>query len=78
MLNILVELLSFKQSDMASALDWSEPVVKESNELVLSWDDDPADVDMDDESPPMSMKLDKKNVTEDVDKDGKGFFTFLL
>ncbi|XP_058802358.1 dmX-like protein 2 isoform X2 [Phymastichus coffea] len=53
--------------DTASALDWSQPVKKESDELVLNWDDDP--VDNDDESPPMSMKLDQKKESVDVNKD---------
>lgn len=56
--------------DSASALDWSEPVAKQEDELVLNWDDDP--VDADDESPPMSMKLDKKKESVDVAKPGPG------
>ncbi|KAL7295893.1 hypothetical protein TKK_0010937 [Trichogramma kaykai] len=44
--------------ESASSFDWSQPEVKKEDELQLNWDDD-AEND-DDESPPMSMKLDKK------------------
>lgn len=53
--------------DTVSALDWSQPVEKKSDDLVLNWDDDPADND--EESPPMSMKLDQKKDSVDVNKD---------
>ncbi|XP_031780869.1 dmX-like protein 2 isoform X2 [Nasonia vitripennis] len=56
--------------DAASALDWSQPLTKQEDELVLNWDDDPADADADDESPPMSMKLDKKKESVDIAKPG--------
>ncbi|XP_043498193.1 dmX-like protein 2 isoform X6 [Polistes fuscatus] len=36
--------------------DWSQPIMRENEELVLNWDDDNADNENDD-SPPLSMKV---------------------
>ncbi|XP_012281901.1 dmX-like protein 2 isoform X2 [Orussus abietinus] len=55
----------------APATDWSQPVTRQTDdELDLKWDDEHAEND-DDESPPMSMKLDKKEAVngEIVEKD---------
>lgn len=52
-------------TESASSFDWSQPVVKKEDELVLNWDDD---ADNDDESPPMSMKLDKKTDKNEAEK----------
>lgn len=59
-------------------IDWSEPVSARSDEqLVLNWEDDDAveDGDDDTDSPPLSMKLDKKetkgNDTKSLEKEGK-------
>lgn len=57
----------FLIKDSASAFDWSQPVETKEDELELKWDDDQPE---DDESPPMSMKLDKKE-NVDIDKEGK-------
>ncbi|KAJ8668951.1 hypothetical protein QAD02_000210 [Eretmocerus hayati] len=57
--------------ESSSAFDWSQPVVKQEDELVLNWDDGPADDDNDDESPPMSMSLDKKKPSVEADKEGE-------
>ncbi|XP_076665130.1 rabconnectin-3 alpha isoform X3 [Andrena cerasifolii] len=48
--------------DEGGTIDWSEPVIATTDEqLVLNWDDDDAAEDDDDsDSPPLSMKLDKK------------------
>lgn len=52
------------------ATDWSEPVTKKDNdELVLNWDDGPAEDD-DLESPPMTMKLDRKDSDKSEEKNG--------
>ncbi|XP_076387678.1 rabconnectin-3 alpha isoform X3 [Megachile rotundata] len=52
----------------AAAVDWSQPVTRQTeDELVLNWDDDDNAADHDDaDSPPMSMKLDKKSSNEDL------------
>ena len=60
-------------------IDWSEPVIATTDEqLVLNWDDDDAaegDDDDDTDSPPLSMKLDKKetkgNDAKSAEKEGK-------
>ena len=57
----------------SATTDWSEPVsTKKDDELVLNWDDGPAEDD-DLESPPMTMKLDRKESEAKSDKDGKPF-----
>ncbi|KAK0178125.1 hypothetical protein PV328_002103 [Microctonus aethiopoides] len=43
----------------SSAIDWSKPVAKESDELVLEWDNDDENHE-EPESPPMTLSLDKK------------------
>ncbi|XP_011309847.1 dmX-like protein 2 isoform X2 [Fopius arisanus] len=52
----------------ASAMDWSQPVKKEEEELKLDWgdDDEPAE---EIDSPPMSMKMDKKDVKVEEKED---------
>nr|XP_034195929.1 dmX-like protein 2 isoform X5 [Osmia lignaria] len=58
----------------AAVLDWSEPVTKQTeDELVLNWEDDEAEQG-DSDSPPLSMKLDKKETDDnlaDAEKDEK-------
>ncbi|XP_043473124.1 dmX-like protein 2 isoform X3 [Leptopilina heterotoma] len=54
------------KGESSAGMDWSEPVVKKSDELVLDWEDDEDD---NEESPPMSMNLDKKKV--EVEKEEK-------
>ncbi|XP_046141549.1 dmX-like protein 2 isoform X3 [Osmia bicornis bicornis] len=58
----------------AAVLDWSEPVTKQTeDELVLNWDDEEAEQG-DSDSPPLSMKLDKKETDDnlaDAEKDEK-------
>ncbi|XP_034195925.2 rabconnectin-3 alpha isoform X1 [Osmia lignaria lignaria] len=58
----------------AAVLDWSEPVTKQTeDELVLNWEDDEVEQG-DSDSPPLSMKLDKKETDDnlaDAEKDEK-------
>ncbi|KAK9294166.1 hypothetical protein QLX08_011144 [Tetragonisca angustula] len=55
-----------KKTDNAEAIiDWSQPMTHQTEEeLVLNWEDDDEHEDTD--SPPLSMKLDKKEVTDDL------------
>lgn len=57
-------------------VDWSRPVTHQAEEeLVLNWDDDDDVAEHEDaDSPPLSMKLDKKEITDgskETEKSGK-------
>ncbi|XP_026671187.1 dmX-like protein 2 isoform X4 [Ceratina calcarata] len=66
--------VSTKVNDTVETMDWSEPVTKQTDdELVLNWDDDAENEDGD--SSPLTMKLDKKETSTDVndpEKDDSG------
>ncbi|XP_053977801.1 dmX-like protein 2 isoform X6 [Hylaeus volcanicus] len=61
---------SKKTNQDEGIVDWSEPASRKSDEeLVLNWDDDAVEND-DNDSPPMSMKLDRKD-SKSSEKDEK-------
>lgn len=64
-----------------SSFDWSQSSKRiEEDKLELNWDDDEMDEGEDADSPPMSMKLDKKeqdNVHKSENDNSKTFLFFL-
>ncbi|XP_034938961.1 dmX-like protein 2 isoform X2 [Chelonus insularis] len=53
----------------SSTIDWSQPIIKEPDELELKWDDDDETAE-DPDSPPMTMKVDE-NLDEEKKQDAR-------